>query len=396
MRTAEDFNELWQIFQAGRNHAKLNHKENGVFFQKIRSIDTGYLKLFLEENKIETNDNTLKGLCKKIFLSKIEEKQVDDFILKHYPDVHSDRQDQIKNTKKVVAEIRELNWNIRDDDVNKLIQRFVRDKTIKNIDNFIEKIDKDLLPRFKDYIIWSYYNQTTNDIIENIVFTHKNVLPSLRPGGIKDLDFFFMDEESNVSIPFDLKTSYINQSFFDQIYEKEGIDSESEIITAYVKENGIKINGRKWKELLEEEILTRGKTGAKILTKVLENRGMVIDYSIEHPDELIQWLYKDQGPRLFNNNNRFFIILFDKNDYNKPWKLKSEFELLKNKVYETLDNLTKDDFVEVEFVYDKSSPHDGEYKGALATIVFICPTDNMESKNFEIKETQSQKYLFDY
>ncbi len=234
MRTAEEFEELWEIFDAGHNHAELNKKENGVIFQKIRSIDKPYLKLILEKNKIEVDDESLEGLCKGVFVSEIKEKQVDDFILKHYPDVHRGRQEQIKNTIKVIAEIRKLSWNVRDDDVNKIIQSFVRDKDIKK-DDFIEKIDKDILPRIKDYIIWSYYNQTTNDIIENIVFTHKKVLPSLRVGGIKDLDFFFMDKEAGVSIPLDLKTSYINQSFFDHIYKEEGIPSEEEIVKSFIK-----------------------------------------------------------------------------------------------------------------------------------------------------------------
>ncbi len=124
----------------------------------------------------------------------------------------------------------------------------------------------------------------------------------------------------------------------------------------------------------------------KILEKVLESRSIVIDYAIKHPEELIQWLYEDQGPRLFNNNNRFFIILYDKEYYDKPWKLKSAFGQIKNKVYKKLDALTKDEFVEVEFTYKKNSEFDGYYEGALATIVFVSPDDKMESKGFVVKE----------
>lgn len=383
MGAEEDFEEFWNIFQNTRDHAKLNNVA-GVFFLKIRSVDIKFLKILLRENGIESESSSLKDLCKDVYLSDITEEKIEEFIRKHYSELHRAREKQIEGTAQAALDIRDTNqlqWNVRDDDVRRLIQGFVRDKTIENSTDFFSRTDDELIPRIRDYIIWSYYNQTTNDLIENIVFRNEKVLPALRVGGIKELDFFFLDKENEFSIPLDLKTSYINQSFLSYVYEKLGLDKEEKIVKDFIKKNDIKIYGRDWIELLEKEIIEPGiKGGDEVLKKVLEVRAKAIDYTKDNPSELIHWLYSDQGPVLFNNNNRFFIILFDKNDYKKPWKLKSEFDLIEKKVNEKLESITIIDFEKVEFTYEKGSSYDGDYTGALATVVFVDANDKKTEK----------------
>ena len=59
--------------------------------------------------------------------------------------------------------------------------------------------------------MWSYYNQTANDIIELFFLQHPAVLPTLRK--IHDIDFFIKIDGK--IIPFDLKFTHISDSYFD-------------------------------------------------------------------------------------------------------------------------------------------------------------------------------------
>ena len=59
--------------------------------------------------------------------------------------------------------------------------------------------------------MWSYYNQTANDIIELFFLQHPAVLPTLRK--IHDIDFFIKIDGR--IIPFDLKFTHISDSYFD-------------------------------------------------------------------------------------------------------------------------------------------------------------------------------------
>lgn len=73
------------------------------------------------------------------------------------------------------------------------------------------ELDNVMLPRIRQYSLWSYYNQTSNDIIELFFLRHPAVIPTLRK--IHDIDFFLKIDDQIV--PFDLKFTHISDSYFD-------------------------------------------------------------------------------------------------------------------------------------------------------------------------------------
>ena len=77
---------------------------------------------------------------------------------------------------------------------------------------------------------------------------------------------------------------------------------------------------------------------------------------------LADWLYENQNPRLFNNNKRFFIILVDKSNFEESWKLKAEYNLIKEEVNNFLNKLTKKDLIDVSYNYTKDEKVAGSYK----------------------------------
>ena len=58
-----------------------------------------------------------------------------------------------------------------------------------------------------------------------------------------------------------------------------------------------------------------------------------VPYAIEHKNELIEWLYKNQSrQQRMHFKNRLFIVLVNFESENEHWKLKSEIGLLQQKI----------------------------------------------------------------
>jgi len=78
-----------------------------------------------------------------------------------------------------------------------------------------------------------------------------------------------------------------------------------------------------------------------------------IDKVLNSPQDLAIWMYEHQGAQRFGADNRLFVIVLDKNDPEKSWELKRDFDL----VYKRIDNffdrevISKDD--EIVFTYNK-------------------------------------------
>jgi len=60
------------------------------------------------------------------------------------------------------------------------------------------------------------------------------------------------------------------------------------------------------------------------------------DYSVldvmKDPKDLAVWMYENQGAQRFGSDNRFFVILLDKNNPEKSWALKRDFNLVFQKI----------------------------------------------------------------
>lgn len=56
--------------------------------------------------------------------------------------------------------------------------------------------------------------------------------------------------------------------------------------------------------------------------------------AIKNPYKLVVWLYQNQGAQRFGADNRLFVVLLDKNDVERSWELKRDFDL----VFQKIDN----------------------------------------------------------
>jgi len=86
-----------------------------------------------------------------------------------------------------------------------------------------------------------------------------------------------------------------------------------------------------------------------------------------NPNELIKWLYENQGEPRFDAANRLFLILTDMDNLFDSWKLKRNIPLLTEKINEKLDSMTTDNIQTVDFYWSPTNMH----YIAKADVIFI-------------------------
>lgn len=359
------------------------YKENGIAtrFLLIRSFDSKNLKNLLTQYGIPFSNGKEKELMKTAYNSTISIKNLLDYIEAMRPTLIQERQTEIAGLEKVLQQIPVVGCGIRNDNVDTIIQAFTRNKSIKSFEELEVTLNSDVLSRIKQYCLWSYYNQTSNDIIELVFLRHKNVIPTLRK--IYNIDFFL--RVGDEIIPFDLKITHISDEYFELVSKgitvsKTGHDnfvvkkenaSELETIKAYYKE--YKKKHRKLslpaisdfkadtKAALSEHIITLGSASKEFIEKLQQAHAAYVPHSQETLKMLEWWNYKYQGERLFCNNNRLFVFLTYKTRFIDGRNLKGKTKQIEKKINALLDGLSPDSIHTIQYHYEKDSKLTGDY-----------------------------------
>lgn len=256
------------------------------------------------------------------------------------------------------------------------------------MDALLSELDGTILPRIRQYALWSYYNQTSNDIIELFFLRHSAVIPTLRK--IHDIDFFL--RVGDRILPFDLKFTHISDSYFD--LASQGIipdvshhddfyvnghsdESEIKVIKAYYsaykhahKAAGLPNLGGLGKNDLCEILISTGDVDARRFVSEMKARhGQYVSAAPESLHRLEWWNYKYQGERLFCNNNRLFVFLAYTNKFVDGRELKGKTAEIGQKIQDLLDHLTEAGVRTVKYHYDKDPSLTGDYTAqSLSTI----------------------------
>ena len=77
--------------------------------------------------------------------------------------------------------------------------------------------------------------------------------------------------------------------------------------------------------------------------------------AIKNPSKLAIWMYENQGVQRFGADNRLFVILLDKNNLRKSWKLKRSFKLVFQKIDDFFDKETVSKKDEVVFTFARKT-----------------------------------------
>ena len=305
----ESFINLRKIYEQGFDLDKMSHSEEGLLFLKIRSLTKKKLKEFcISKNLIDESQKPLEWQLREKAFGNTTNSELDEFILANVGASMS--QEVMNEIIRGVKEVENHASSIFLDSFDSALKKVVRDKNLRSLTTLNQKISSSLIPKLKSYVTWSWFNQNTNDLIEEIFKRNDKIIPTLRR--VHGVDFFIKSE--GLDVPVDLKLTFLPKEFI-KIYTRQG------------------------------------KTTKQIISMVKDN-----------PKILANWLYENQNPRLFNNNIRFFIVLIDKEHLENSWKLKAEFELIHGKVNTFLSTIDGDNLIEVKYSYNKEDRVAGNYK----------------------------------
>ena len=234
-----------------------------------------------------------------------------------------------------------------------LVSRFV--KVISKY-NDLQSKKTEIQANAWNYVRTSWYNNWTSYLIESIFKHHQKVISAV--GEIKSVDFFIDD------IPVDLKVTFFPTQYMnDKLKAKLNGKSELSWLKQKAKENGIELSRAESLSVISEKIGASGHD--EILQELRDKRKGVIADAQNNKNDLMTWLYANQGEMRFGAENRLFVVLFDSSDMSQSWKMKRAFEQIEPAVNSYLDNFTNKSLSRIDFSFK------GNNYSCLADVIFV-------------------------
>jgi len=377
-----EFNIIHKEFESTKDISGFTQKYSdnrcGIRYLLLRSLDTPHLSELLK-----VSISKYEGLLKQAYNSTLTTDAVLSYIESKRQEIDEVRNAAEEGLHDIILNFGPVNCGLRNDKVDDIVKSLVRDKTIKTIEELNERIEY-ILPRLGNYIRWSFYNQTTNDLIEHIFIKHPKIIPTLRK--IHHIDVFLKIGDS--IIPFDLKFTHISDDFFD-LYSMGLIDavtgnddyeinsngkSEIEMIKEYYKNNKKSLKLPNFGGLSKKEIIcilseVDDPKTQTFVESIYRNRYSLINNITGELKKLEWWNYKYQGERLFSNNNRLFLFLAYNNDFEDGRPIKGKLDIIEKNVNAFLDSITLEEINTIKYHYDKDPSLVGDYSAFSKSIL---------------------------
>ena len=336
----KSYKELKLMFDNNR-FRELDLEENITKFYYLRSLsrkdDLDKLCDFLDLST-EIRNMKVEEKLESLFSSQeINYYDIEKFIKSEFEKQISNRRRSSDELVKELNMVQDFNWG---GSFGNSLEANIVNNYVKKISSYAElnnKIDNELFGSMRGYTINSWYNHWSSILIEDIFKTHPNILPTI--GLIKKIDFFVN------GTPFDLKVTYFPEELMKEKLKEKGFGVELTKVKQICRELNIPINSNlkdralniQLQNSLSESIDSRAHTFLDNLNNLKKE---ILNDSMENPDELIRWLYENQGERRFDATNRFFIILTDTKNIFESWKLKRNLPLLKQEINRKIDELS--------------------------------------------------------
>lgn len=363
----KEFNHWKDIHNSG-NIIALSSNRQGLLWLKVKSIiRKEILADFLLYAGFKLHSSTLQLQFVELYQTLSENIEEAHLVINEFIAQENKKILSALNTEKLISELYKLKSFDWGGDYNNSLDKYLVShyvKAINSYDELLTKFDTEINRAVQGYVLNSWYNHWSSILIEYIFKSHPNVLPTV--GQIKNVDFFIKD------IPFDLKVTYFPNEFLKQKRKEKGLPVEVTYLKQKAKEAKISYDKQGKESDIYYEITEklRDKDNAfcnNVLHEIQKQRMDILSDSLHNPSELIKWLYENQGEMRFGSENRLFLVLVDRADFNNSWRLKRNFELLKPSIKDYLDNFeTKNtEKLKVDFLYKEK-----EYQ-SLADIIFI-------------------------
>lgn len=353
------YRDLLKLYK-NNEFREIDKQKSANKFYLLRSISKSKtLKAFCSEHNVPID-------LEKIFASEeISEDAIKNFIRESFiPKTES----QIKEIEAELNKMQNFDWggsmgnNLEKNIINNFIKKMMHYEDIETA------LSGSIFSSVYGYTFNSWYNHWSSIMIEEIFNKHKKVLPTVDL--VEKIDFFIE------GIPFDLKVTYFPEELLKKdmtphLLELYGSSSELTCTKRIAKELGIALPQLKprallicLQNLLRESTDKRAKNFINTIGNIKKD---IISYYQNTPNELIKWLYENQGEMRFDATNRFFVVLTDTNNIFESWKLKRNMNLLTQEISKKLNNFNKSNVNYIDFYWDKN----GKHYTAISEILFI-------------------------
>ena len=253
------------------------------------------------ENKLITEENIIKYIKRK-FVPKTDE--------------------EISSIEVELNKMQNFDWggsagnNLEKNIVNNVIKRTL------SYDGIEKALAGPIQRSVYGYTMNSWYNHWSSIMIEEIFNCNEKIIPTIDL--VEKIDFFIN------GVPFDLKVTYfpeelLKKEIADKLNEAFGSKSELTCCKRLARDIGIAIPNDLenralticLQNLFNESVDPRAK---EFMVKLNTIKNQVYEDYISHPNDLIVWLYENQGEMRFDAANRFYVVLIDKEKPFESWK----------------------------------------------------------------------------
>lgn len=353
--------DKWDKEFRNQNLFAFNNDKNALLWLKVRAISKKIpMSKFLEQNNIQLNATKITDQNKELF-SMLETdtdkalKKLDTYLCNINNEWYREMGVDEEALKSDLYHIDTYEWG---GDQNNSLDKHLVSRFVKVISKYHELQSKqtEIQANAWNYVRTSWYNNWTSYLIESIFKHHSKVISAV--GEIKSVDFFIND------IPVDLKVTFFpNQYMNDKLKAKLNGKSELTWLKQRARENGIELNRSESVAIISEKISAARHDD--ILLELKNKRKDVITDAQNNKNELMTWLYANQGEMRFGAENRIFLVLVDSSDMSQSWKMKRAFEQIEPAINSYLNTFTNESLTRIDFSFK------GKEYSSLADVIFV-------------------------
>lgn len=171
---------------------------------KLSTIPVGLLRDFARRKSVSGQKGP--DIIKNMVETGVSAEEVDGFIRSEYLKAIESRQANVPDDK-LLAELNKVDdftWGVVQGQLDNKIQvGYVR--KYWRYSELLEEVAKDLYDSVKKYVVCTWYNHWTTVLLEDLISSDRNVVPTLK--NVKGVDLFFGGQ------PFDLKITYMPRRY---------------------------------------------------------------------------------------------------------------------------------------------------------------------------------------
>lgn len=340
-----------------------NNNENGIIWLKVRAICRGkQLSQFIDDNNLSLKSSKVSMMNRELFDLLEHRDDAMEMLDRYLRNINHEWYELVgvnySQLKEDLYKIQNYAWG---GDQNNSLDKYLVSRFVKVITDFseLERRKSEIAENAWNYVQNSWYNNWTSFMIESLFKRNRRVVSAV--GEIKSVDFFIDD------FPIDLKVTFFPSQFMDGKLKQILGKSKLAWLKAKAKEVNIhadtNTSSHQQMYTLTEKLYEQGYTNITDELKRAEHQ--VIHEAQGHPEELMKWLYENQGEMRFGAENRIYLILIDTNSLEQSWKLKRAFSIIEPIVDEYLDSFSSNSLKRIDFKFKMRT------FSSMADIIFI-------------------------